>query len=190
MAAYWPGRREEAEACAIRTGKFIRSLAKIFPYLSGWRETGQSKEQAIMNPTLESRSLDQLTQLFSRGFERRAVNHVFWNGKDEIHSATLNIRCGVHSIVPTLGNAVVLVLPDCSELPDGERSRALLSACANAWDPDWAVVTSQGQLNQFGTKEPFLDQALYLKSTMERPSNLLLEENGGEIENGTIFLGI
>ena len=185
--AYWASRKEEASACAARASRFLFCLSELSTDLAGWRETGKSKEEALANQIYEPQVLDDLEDLFAKGFSKRAVNHVLWNGKDENHASTLNMRCGVYSTVPTLGNAVVLNLPYSFNVTLVHDLRRLAAAFADAWEPDWMAVTSQTRMNECGTQKPFLDKALYVKSNVARPPIPagITEE---QLSQGTLFL--
>ena len=188
-AAYWGGRKEEPSACAVRSSQFLLSLSELSTDLTGWRETGKSKKKALANEVYESKNLYGLELLFAKGFSRREVNHVLWNGKDEGHASTLNMRCGVYSTVPTLGNAVVLNLPHSFDVTFAHDVRRLATVFADAWEPDWMAVTSQTKMNECGTQKPFLDKALYVKSNVARP---LIPVGIAEekLNQGMLFLNI
>jgi hypothetical protein len=187
--AYWAGRKEDASACATRASRFLLPLLELSTDLAGWRETGKSKEEALANQIYEPQALADLEGMFAKGFSKRAVNHVLWNGKDENYASTLNMRCGVHSTVPTLGNAVVLNLPHSFDVTLAQDLRRLAAAFADAWEPDWMAVTSQTKMNECGTQKPFLDKALYVKSNVARPS-IPVGTNEEKLSQGTLFLNV
>lgn len=197
--AYWAGRREDANACAARANRFLLPLLDLSSDLAGWREKGRNKKEAFANQVYEPQAANDLERLFAKGVSKRdfsgEVNHdlgfsaFLWNGKDESHASTLNMRCGVYSSVPTLGNAVVLSLPYSFDVTLAQDLKRLVAAFAEAWEPDWMAVTSQTKMSECGTQKPFLDKALYLKSSVTRPliSAGVTEERLGQ---GMIFLNI
>ena len=190
--AYWAGRKEEAGACALRASRFLFALSEISDDMTGWRETGRSKKDALANKVYEPHALDDLERLFAKGISRREVNHVLWNGKDDSHGLSLNMRCGVYSTVPTLGNAVVLNLSVSFDVASTSGLRKLAMAFVEAWEPDWMAITSQTKMNEapkneYGNKKPFLDKALYVKSTMERPS-VPADITEEKLNQGMLFL--
>lgn len=197
--AYWAGRKEDANVCAARASRFLLPLSELSSDLVGWREKGRSKKKAFANQVYEPQAAKDLEGLFAKGISKRdfsgEVNHdlgfsaFLWNGKDENHASTLNMRCGVYSSVATLGNAVVLNLPYSFDVTIAQDLKRLVAAFADAWEPDWMAVTSQTKMSECGAQKPFLDKALYLKSSFTRPSIPagITEEKLGQ---GMIFLNI
>lgn len=166
-------------------------LSELSADLAGWRETGKSKEEALANQIYGPQTLDDLERLFAKGFSKRALNHVLWNGKDDNHASTLNMRCGVHSTAPTLGNAVVLNLPHSFDVTSTQDLKRLAAAFVEAWEPDWMAVTSQAKLNECGTQRPFLDKALYVKPNATRPSVPVgVTEEKLSVSQGALFLNV
>lgn len=165
VAAYWASRKEDANSCAMRTSNFLSALSMISIDLTGWRQTGKTRSEALMQHIYTPEDVYGLEQLFLKGINNRAINHFLWNGRDEDHSSTLSIRCGVHSKSPSLGNAVVLSLPNVFELDLPRNLESLMFAFAESWRPDWVAAASQNTINERGTEKPFLDKALYLKSS-------------------------
>lgn len=173
--AYWAGRKEDAGACAARASRFLLSLRELSADLTCWREKGRSKKEALANQVYESQTANDLERLFAKGISKRdfsgEVSHdlgfstFLWNGKDDDHASTLNMRCGVYTSVPTLGNAVVLNLPYSFDVTLAQDLRRLVAAFVDAWEPDWMAITSQTKMSECGTQNPFLDKALYLKSS-------------------------
>jgi hypothetical protein len=91
-----------------------------------------------------------------------------WNGRTPDEEASgLSISCGLVSRYLT--NAVVLDIPRVLTAADHDESvlydqsvglfRSVVSAFANAWDPDWAAIFDVKNKNGVG---PFLDRMLYV----------------------------
>lgn len=152
--------------------------------MTGWRETGRSKKEALDNKIYEPENIGELERRFALGFSKREVNHVFWNGNGE----TLNIRCGVDSKIPALGNAVVLEIPHSYNVMLTGALRSLVLAFVDAWEPDWMAITSRIKMNECGTQKPFLDRALYIRSNLGRPPALLAATEE-ELGHGTLLFG-
>lgn len=152
--AYWAARREDATACARRAQSFLLALAHCSPLFSRWLIPHASRGQP---PILLEPELPLLQQMLSRervrndeggiiedlGFRLYADTGGPRDGHPSEH-AHLSIRCG--SYTAPVGNSCVLSLP--SQGPQLERVMAgtvltkVLHAMALAWEPDWAVATS------------------------------------------------
>lgn len=182
--AYWAGRKEDAHMCAVRASRFLSSLSELSADMTGWRETGRNKKEALENKVYDPENVSELERLFALGFSKREVNHVFWNGGDE----TLNMRCGLESKISTLGNAIVLYVPHSYNVMLLGALRALVLAFVDAWEPDWMAITSRTKMNEYGTQKPFLDRALYIRSNSGRPPTLLAATEE-ELGHGTLLFG-
>ncbi|CAM3417769.1 hypothetical protein BOSP111201_03980 [Bordetella sputigena] len=196
-AAYWGPRKESAAACAARANRLVSSLSKISPYLAGWRAKGRTRRQALAAQPLDC-SLEALSALFSAGRNHRDIDGVVmeelgfsigvWNGGDHEGASSLSMRCGLFSTVPGLSNSVVISLPSILEPCIAEFCKDLVSVLVDAWEPDWAVVTSTTAIAARSEHGPFLDRALYVSSSIAVPeivANALLPK---KLSNGHLFL--
>ncbi len=152
--AYWGVRQESAEQCAHRASRFLTGLARIHTTFGRWYETGESREAATRQPIAadEQSLLDRLQKGRNRtDFGQKAMPELgfrlnLWTQEPtDGESSSLRITCGVYAPRPGV-NSCVLNLP-------GEGARAdqvlrvpiltsVLQTMVDAWQPDWAVVTS------------------------------------------------
>ncbi|MEI7298199.1 Imm52 family immunity protein [Paraburkholderia tropica] len=181
-AAYWGPRRETVENCAARTVAFLTALGQISVLFKGWRLQGRSKAEALRKQTIDEQSIDTLVSLLSKGRNKKDIGGgvidelgfrvSMWNGGDDRTASSLMIGCGMYSTVERLSNAVVLQLPQQFDVESQDKLHKMMSAFALAWEPDWAIVSSQSARNRHVEQLPFLDRALYLDSKMTPPDSL------------------
>ena len=196
-AAYWGPRMEPVEACASRAATFLTALSQVSEYFQGWRPLGRSRSEAIRATPIDL-STNALTELFMRGRNRRDVGGdaieqlgfriSVWNGKGDEEVSSLTMKCGLYSTVAGLSNAIVLKLPTRFDVNSAEQARQLTVALSQAWDPDWAIVASQSKVNQQSGAGPFLDKALYVRSSIKVPNVLLGTAQPQKLEEGLLFL--
>lgn len=196
-AAYWGPRMEPVEACASRAATFLTDLSQVSDYLRGWRPLGRSRSEAIRATPIDL-SANALTELFTRGMNRRDVGGdvieelgfriSVWNGKGDGEVSFLTMKCGLYSTVAGLSNAIVLKLPTRFDVNSAEQTGKLAVALSRAWDPDWAIVASQSKVSQQSGTGPFLDRALYLRSSINVPDYLLDTAQPQKLEEGLLFL--
>jgi hypothetical protein len=150
--AYWGPRRESPEDCARRTATFLTLLAGCDPFLAHWYKPTRSLKDARKYPLMPP---DQptLAELFRRGVNRERggpvieqLGFTFWFGNGGVRgdSAELRITGGDYSGANP--NSCVMALP--RKGPNVERIitapvlTEVMRSMALAWDPDWAVVTT------------------------------------------------
>lgn len=196
--AYWGPRKEGANSCAERAHAFLDALAGISELFGGWRPLGRSRERALRAKPLLIDSLDELSKLFVLGSNRKDIGGEViddlgfrlsvWNGGKEMLAASLTMKCGLYSTVPGLSNAVVLNLPQQFDIASEDKVRDLLQAFTEAWEPDWAIVTSQSARDRQADHGPYLDRAVYLSSTMPSPSGLPASTTKHALPAGTLYI--
>jgi hypothetical protein len=146
--AYWCLRKESPEECGRRAETFFKTLASVDPSFSRWFKKGNSRKEALKNviepdqPTLE--------KMFRRGklkpFDELGFRISGWNGEvDDDEACGFYIVCGGYA--EEVGNVCVFDLPNGGG-PNTQRVRtapaltSLVRAMAVAWEPDWALATS------------------------------------------------
>jgi len=152
-------REETAEACAERLIRWLTSLAGIDPLLGEWFELARSKRAARSHP-IDVRDAERILALVRRGVNRRDTDHQpipdlgfrvgAWNGLDA-QEVSLIAHCGSYS--PWVHSSLVLNLPSAGHAPSLYRrpvAVAILSATVSAYDPDWALVTT----DELGRAQP------------------------------------
>lgn len=150
--AYWGPRQEPPEDCARRTAVLLSQLALCDPLLAHWYKPARSLKDARKHPLMPPDE-PTLTGLFRRGANRErggpAIEQLgfsFWfgNGGTGADGVDLRITCGDYSGANP--NSCVMPLP--GKGPNAERILTasvlteVLRCMALAWDPDWALATS------------------------------------------------
>ncbi|MGN7779815.1 Imm52 family immunity protein [Mycolicibacterium sp. 22603] len=153
VGAYWRARAESVDDAADRTKLLLDGLAGIDPVLSGWRDGGKSKRQALAQPIVNTDHGELVSRLLG-GRNHTDVGHQvleelgyrvgWWNGAENYRTAA---KLSVHIAVTSahVGNNVVLELPDSDFVPqlyEPITARKLLSIVIDVFGPDWAVWTS------------------------------------------------
>ncbi|AKJ00066.1 immunity protein 52 of polymorphic toxin system [Archangium gephyra] len=150
--SYWGNRKDSAEECARRTETFFHLLSQCDPIYTRWFEQADSRKKALQlqfEPTADT---------FLRFFKRRTYQEGrdgfilwVWTGHEDGHGGLATMRCG--SAAEFASNNCLLYLP--SEEPERERVlqadvlAGVLRAMVLAWEPDWAVVTSDDLRTSF-----------------------------------------
>ncbi len=197
-AAYWGPRQEALEACAKRAYLFLAQLAEIAEIFGGWRQKGYSRAQALRSGALDSCSEEELAQQFLEGRNRKDIGGdviadlgyriSVWNGGDKATASSLSMKCGLYSTVVGLSNAVVLDLPQRFDFDSQENVCNLLRAFAEAWEPDWAIVTSQSARDSQTGHSPYLDRALYVSTSMPVPPALPPSAIRHQLPGGALYV--
>ena len=152
VGAYWPARAESAGACAARAVVAFERLAAVDELLRSWSLKGARRAAARLPFDAH---VESVLQALTAGRNRRdddgsvidalGFSLGVWNG-DGADPVGLSIRCGISAAIPGLSNAVVLTLPANSARSAGLYSRQgtgrLIGALVEAWEPDWATMTS------------------------------------------------
>lgn len=153
VGGYWGNRRESVDVCADRLEAFLRQLADAHPLLGSWLLTGDDSTSAKAHP-FESTS-ESLRELLLAGRPRRDSDGSvmedlgflasLWNGHDTA-AVGLMVRCGASPATATVGNAVVLDLPEAEGAALGlysqDTARLVMNAVVSCWEPAWTTWTS------------------------------------------------
>jgi hypothetical protein len=167
--AYWGCRPESLQECARRAETFFRLLSGCHPDYARWYEKHNSIKRALQlqfEPTYDT---------FVRFFSKKKYQiwddcFIFgaWTGHvEEDRGGMVTLVCG--SPAEGAPNNVLLYFP--SEGPGTERLLTLpvltgvMRAMALAWEPDWAVATSddlRGSLSRKGFAGTFVGWLTYI----------------------------
>jgi hypothetical protein len=157
VGSYWGPRQETALECARRAELFFHMLARCDPTFAQWYRGGGGAPRELPGHPVRPEA-KEWEQLFLRGRNRTDVGkkviedlgfrEIVWNAKKEL--TRLHLHCGEYSPWGW-GNSCWLDPP--KEGPVRERLlRApvlaeVLTCMATAWDPDFAMATSDQMLD-------------------------------------------
>lgn len=164
VGVYWGPRAESLDECAYRVARLVTALAALDPVLSGWRDGGRSKRDALAQPLVTNKHTDLVQRLLAGRNRRPDNNEViepygyaahWWNGgsDDNRPPAKLSIRIAGTSAIGL--NNVTLELPHQESAPylyRAETAHRILQALLDIFDPDWGVWTNSNLRNK--QKEP------------------------------------
>ena len=152
VGAYWGLRKETALECARRAEVFFHMLARCDPSFVQWYRAGRGFPRELPGWSVRT-EVKELEELFFKGRHRTGVSkkisedmgfrQMVWNAKKE--ATNIHLSCGKYS--PWGGPNVCLLYPS-KEMPVRERLlrvsvlAEVLTSMATAWDPDFAVATS------------------------------------------------
>jgi immunity protein 52 of polymorphic toxin system len=148
--SYWLARSESAEICARRAERFFHLLRHCDPAWSRWYETAGSFEEARKLQFMADAA--SFENLFGEKENRIGDGFTFWlwTGENLQETSSVNGSCGS-------GDSVLAsncVLQPYSEGPLGERvltspiMTGVLRSMALAWEPEWAVATSEAHRDE------------------------------------------
>ncbi|MGQ0743347.1 MAG: Imm52 family immunity protein [Acidimicrobiales bacterium] len=150
LGAYWSSRGESLESCSHRLLRCLTTVGVVIPELVCWYEKMDSRGPGNTAVILDSQVLGRL---LNKGRNRRdsdlaiieklGYSASLWNGNPSF-PFSLWVSCAV-AAGPRLGNAFTLTLPNTrpfSEWIDWPQARELLMAVVEAWDPEWASLTT------------------------------------------------
>jgi hypothetical protein len=171
-------------------------MATISPLLDGWRAKGASPSEALERaPVDEATLVDDL----AAGVNRRDSDGVAipglgfrwaaWNGRMTA-AAAVSVTCGATTTGVGVLNSFVVDLPP---LPtDGAASiysaaESLVLGVVEAWNPDWAVVTSNElrSARRWEPAQPVVGWLTYLGPT-RRPGGGV----GSACSEGTLIAAV
>lgn len=143
--SYWLGPPESAEACARRAERFFQLLGRCDPSWARWWEPASSSETARTHP-FHTDALSFLRLFEVQGMRgEEAFSFHLEAGDTPQEASVVEGTCG--SPFRPLASRCVLRLD--AEGLTGERAvtaprmAAVLRAMVQAWDPEWAVATSE-----------------------------------------------
>jgi len=143
--SYWLARAESAEACALRAAGFFHLLSRCDPAWLHWYRTAGSFEEA-RNRQFSTEAVS-FQQLFGQQAERGDDDFSFhlWTGDSPQETSGVDGSCGSSSRLLTS----TCVLRPYKDGPIAERvltapvMTGVVRAMALAWEPEWAVATSE-----------------------------------------------
>ena len=154
VRAYWKARKETALECARRAELFFHMLTRCDPALSQWYRAGRGFPRELPGYPVHP-GVKELEELFLRGrnrtdFGRKVIEdlgfslHV-WNAKKE--RTRLQFHCGDYVDSPRAAGNNCLLYPPTGGPVRERLLRApvlaeVLTCMVTAWDPDYAVATS------------------------------------------------
>lgn len=173
LGAYWGDRAEDADSCAERLAHCLSAMASVSAQLSGWRSKGRSRSEALASPVVAP---VDLIGLLEAGVNRRdsdgsvipelGMRWSAWNGNTAF-AASVSVTCGACAAQGGVLNSFVLKLPEASR-PGAEdvygAAEELLAGVVEAWEPEWAVLTSHELRESLGLEagQPVVGWLTYL----------------------------
>ncbi|KLO32501.1 Imm52 family immunity protein [Mycobacterium haemophilum] len=150
VSVRWGPRFESVDHVADRVAELVSALAALDPALSGWRNRGRSKRQALAQPVVTPTHADLVERLLD-GRHRNDVGQIMedmgysvywwnwnWNGAED-HRATAELNIHVACSSEFVGNHVGLNLPEPDAVPTlytRDVAHKLLHIFAEIFDPD------------------------------------------------------
>jgi hypothetical protein len=145
VGAYWGCRPESVEECAHRAETFFRLVSESHPTYGRWFEQANSTRRALQlqfEPTF-----DTFVRFFGqKRYQEGKDGFSFgaWTGHVENQGGMVLLSCG--SLAEAVPNSAFLYFP--SEPPGRDALltspvlTGVMRAMVLAWEPDWAVATS------------------------------------------------
>jgi hypothetical protein len=182
VGAYWGSRREDLEKCASRLQICLAALAQVSPIFGRWKPKGGTGMEALSGDEVVA---SQLVDALGRGVNRRDADGSVieelgwswsaWNGMSR-SPAAVSLLCGATTGSVGVLNSIVLQLPDPSDegargLYERQAAIDVLLAISGAWEPDFAVVTSNElrELLDRNSDRPVVGWVNYLASARPVP---------------------
>lgn len=176
IGAYWKARQESAHQCASRLSRLLVELARCDAVFASWCKKARKRRDATQSQ-IGIDDVEALSDLLEAGRNRRDIDNRaiddlgyrvgIWNGEATSKAVSLSVTCGAYSPNAQLGNSVVLDFPEeLGDLAKWDHTIQVLSAVAQAWEPDWAGVISRAsrERRNFQPGVPFVDWMLYLSN--------------------------
>jgi hypothetical protein len=126
----------------------LTHLSSVDPSFARWFRQGRSRKDALRHPIEPQRA--ELEKLIRRGKDRQFDDLGFrisgWNGaSDDAGASSFDVTCGGYS--DWVNNFCFFSLPRRGQEADRVLSASVLAglvrSLAVAWEPDWAVTTSE-----------------------------------------------
>lgn len=186
LGAYWGPRREPAEACARRLADCIARLGACSEQLRSWYEKADRKADAkrrLIEPDPEAVGELMLAGVNRRDADLSVIEELgfsagLWNGDFET-SVGLSVDCGKWASAQGLMNAFSLDLPPPPPRPGAQlyeldTALAIMRAVVEAWEPDWATLTSHRLADALdaGPRRPIVGWITFLAERRNVPDHL------------------
>ncbi|HEX3289006.1 MAG TPA: Imm52 family immunity protein [Mycobacterium sp.] len=148
VGAYWGARAASVDDCADTLAQLLDRLSAIDPLLTGWRDLGKSKQNALQQLIVRN-DRTELLQHLERSRSEPPIDGLGyslqrWNGAEDPRAAiNLSFICGNTSGRVT--NAVVTRLCDSQSAPGLyaiNTAKRLVESLIGVSNPDWAVLTT------------------------------------------------
>jgi hypothetical protein len=170
VGAYWGCRPESARECARRAATFFSLLSACHPDYARWFEKHNSVRRSLQlqfEPTVDTFERFFGKKKYQSGMD--GFSFGAWTGHVPVNQegGMVTFSCG--SLAEVAPNIVLLYFP--SEGPGLERLLTLpvltgvMRAMALAWEPDWAVATSDDlreHLSREGAADTFVGWLTYI----------------------------
>jgi hypothetical protein len=154
VGAYWSQRAETKESAAGRVNAFLRAVPDCGIPFARWYSKAKSRAAALRAPIkIDVVSIAAKLKANRGDFDRKPIRELgfsfsAWNGAQASCFATIG-GWSEH-----VGNTAILDLgEDCTVTMDVYR--ALVTEMVRAFDPDHAVVASDGQMRRAGATKPW-----------------------------------
>jgi hypothetical protein len=165
VGAYWGPRQDGLERSAALVGELVRRLAAYDSVLTGWRDPGDTKAQALANPVVTLHEQEMIERLWAGRHRRDMTGEVivdlgysafWWNGRTDKKTAA-KLSIGIDCVSPRVSNSVVLHLPDSAYAPDiyhRDVALGILTTLIDIFSPDharwtdWGLMTPQTEPDQ------------------------------------------
>jgi len=149
LGAYWRPQEESVASCAEKLLAFLRTIVTIDTMFENWFETGWSKREALTKRIDVNQKALEL--LLSTNNDKELGHQIgIWNGEsDDSRSCGISVRCGCSN--QYLHNSLIINLPYGTDVANKILTYKvllqLMKATVDSWEPDWAVIMSNDQLD-------------------------------------------
>jgi hypothetical protein len=165
VGAYWGAREYGLERSAALVVELVRRLAEYDPVLTGWRDPGDTKAQALANPVVTLNEQEMMERLLAGRHRRDMTGEIFddlgysvfwWNGRTDKKTAA-KLSIGIDRLSPLVSNSAVLHLPDSAFAPNiyhRDVALGILTTVIDIFAPDharwtdWGLMTPQKEPDQ------------------------------------------
>lgn len=158
VTVWWTApRAQSVDECADLVARLLSALAEIDPTLTGWRNGGRSKRQALAQPLVTLDHADLVQRLLDgrrRGdFEKQVIESLgyslrWWNGADDNRAGA---QMSFHLASSSLRNSMTLDMPQPDAVPSLYRydtASKLLHTLVHILSPDTAWWSHSGLLEK------------------------------------------
>jgi hypothetical protein len=167
VGAYWSSRKETLEEVAGKTTRTLKKLGELDSQFSTWYQLGLSRRKALEEKiSLDSENIKTLYQKNSKqgeidnlGYTSHFFSTGFWTGHKDEEASSISFNVGGEFKTDKLSNSCVIKIPyegDSRErLLKFETAQSLIDIFVDAWQPDYAVLTSHELNNRLNIVNEF-----------------------------------